>query len=40
MAESIDEHENIYYGDYREELLDNDEISPEEEGFMHGYEEM
>jgi hypothetical protein len=31
--------EDIYSEDYREELVDNDEVSAEEEAFMRGYEE-
>ncbi|MBT3304318.1 hypothetical protein HN592_03840 [Candidatus Woesearchaeota archaeon] len=31
--------EDIYDEDYREELLENDEISLEEEAFLKGYEE-
>jgi len=31
--------ENIYEEDSREHLLEDSEISPEEEGFMKGYEE-
>ncbi|MDD5253891.1 MAG: hypothetical protein PHG05_02185 [Candidatus Nanoarchaeia archaeon] len=30
---------NIYLRNHREEMLENDEISPEEEGFMNGYED-
>jgi hypothetical protein len=30
--------ESIYFGDYRDLLLDDDEISPHEAGFMEGYE--
>ena len=30
--------EDIYNKDFREELMDNDEITPAEEGFMQGYE--
>ncbi|MGV8162730.1 MAG: hypothetical protein ACP5N2_05370 [Candidatus Nanoarchaeia archaeon] len=33
------EFEEVYDDDAREDLVDNDEISPEEEGFMSGYEE-
>jgi len=29
---------NVYKKKAREELVENDEISPEEEGFMAGYE--
>lgn len=32
-----EELEDIYDDDYIEELLEDDEISPEEEGFMLGY---
>ncbi len=31
--------ESIYTKSYRESLLDADELSSEEEGFMQGYEE-
>ena len=31
--------EDIYDEDYREALIDNDEISLEEEAFLRGYEE-
>jgi hypothetical protein len=31
--------EEVYDDDSREDLVDNDEISAEEEGFMSGYEE-
>ena len=34
----VDE-ENIYSEDSREVLMDGDEISPEEEAFMRGYDE-
>ncbi len=34
-----DEKESGIYGEAREELGENDEISPEEEAFMKGYEE-
>ncbi len=30
--------ENVYKGKKRQDLVDNDEISPEEEGFMEGYD--
>lgn len=33
------EDESIYSEDVREQLLDDDEISPEEAGFMKGYDE-
>lgn len=29
--------DDIYYDDFREEMLENDEISVEEEAFMRGY---
>ena len=31
--------EEVYNGDGREDLVDNDEISAEEEAFMKGYDE-
>lgn len=31
---------NVYSKETREELIDSDEISPEEEGFMAGYDEL
>ena len=31
--------ENVYDDESREDLVENDEISPEEEGFMQGYED-
>ncbi len=35
-----DEQErDVYKKSYRESLFEDDEISPEEEGFMQGYEE-
>lgn len=34
--DSIDE---VYHGEGREDLVDNDEISAEEEAFMNGYDE-
>ncbi len=33
------EQEDIYSEEMRELLLDEDELSPEEEAFMRGYEE-
>jgi len=33
------EEENIYEKEGAEEKLESDEISPEEEGFIKGYEE-
>tara|TARA_Y100000310_G_C20214916_1_gene593079 strand:+ start:70 stop:261 length:192 start_codon:yes stop_codon:yes gene_type:complete len=38
MAED-EESEGSVYEESREELVEGDEISPEEEGFMMGYEE-
>ena len=35
----LEEEENFYSGGYREQLLEDAEISPEEEAFMRGYEE-
>ncbi len=37
--EDTDEEENVYKESARDDLVDNDEISPEEEGFMQGYDE-
>jgi len=34
-----DTFESVYDGDGREEMAKNDEISPEEEAFMKGYDE-
>lgn len=34
-----DSEENLYDEESREDLLDDDEISAEEEGFMKGYDE-
>lgn len=34
------EFEEVYDDESREELVDNDQISPEEEAFMAGYEEI
>lgn len=34
-----DWEENVYSEQSREDLIDSDEISPEEEGFMAGYDE-
>lgn len=31
--------ENVYQENTREDLLDNDELSPEEEAFMKGYDD-
>lgn len=33
------ENENVYNQGGREDMVDNDEISPEEEGFMKGYDD-
>jgi len=37
--EDYPEDEDVY-GDSREDLVDNDELSPEEEAFMNGYDEV
>ena len=37
--EDVVEDESVYSEDAREELLEDAEISPEEEAFMRGYEE-
>ena len=33
------EEDNVYDEDGREELVDSEELSPEEAGFMKGYDE-
>jgi len=33
------QEENVYSNEGREEYLDGDEISPQEEAFMQGYDE-
>ncbi|MGM5482127.1 MAG: hypothetical protein ACQESF_01570 [Nanobdellota archaeon] len=33
------EERDVYKDEYRDHLTEDDEISPEEEGFMKGYEE-
>lgn len=35
----IDEDDNVYEEDSRDDLIEGDEISTEEEAFMKGYEE-
>jgi hypothetical protein len=40
MEEERDEFEEVYDDESREELVDNDQISPEEEAFMAGYEDI
>ncbi len=35
-----DEEANVYNDNAREELIDDDEITPLEEGFMKGYNEV
>ena len=37
--EYLDAEENIYSEKTRDNLLDDDELSPDEEAFMRGYEE-
>jgi len=39
MEREEDGLEEVYDDETREDLVENDEISPEEEGFMAGYEE-
>ena len=39
MEEEYFEVESVYDEDGREDLVDNDELSAEEEGFMKGYDE-
>lgn len=38
--EERDDFEEVYDDDAREDLVDNDQISPEEEAFMAGYDEI
>jgi len=40
MFPDQDEFEEVYSGEGREELVDNDEISATEEGFMSGYDNL
>ncbi|MCC7574161.1 hypothetical protein KO361_01055 [Candidatus Woesearchaeota archaeon] len=40
MDEDRDDFEEVYDDESREELVDNDQISPEEEAFMAGYDEV
>ena len=40
MEEERDDFEEVYDDESREELVDNDQISPEEEAFMAGYDEV
>jgi hypothetical protein len=38
--DSVDDiHDDFYSLNFREKLLEDDEIDPREEGFMNGYEE-
>ena len=37
--EPTDELDEVYDGEGREDLVSNDEISPEEEAFMQGYDD-
>ena len=39
MAEEEPSKDEDVYGDSREDLVENDELSPEEEAFMQGYDE-
>ncbi len=38
--EEKNEFEEVYNDESREDLVDNDQISPEEEAFMSGYEDI
>ena len=40
IDEESDDDKDIYSKDARELLLDDDELSPMEEAFMNGYEEV
>ena len=37
--EFVETDEGIYSADLRQEMLDNDQLSPEEEAFMRGWDE-
>lgn len=37
--EDVEAEESIYDESKREDLVEDDEMTPEEEGFMRGYEE-
>ena len=39
MVNEEEQIESVYNEENREELTENDEISPEEEAFMQGYDE-
>lgn len=39
LLDWFESEESIYSEDYREELLEDEEISAEEEAFMRGYDE-
>ncbi|MCF7871421.1 hypothetical protein K9L97_00120 [Candidatus Woesearchaeota archaeon] len=39
MNEEEQDIQGVYDDEAREDLVENDEISPEEEGFMAGYED-
>ena len=39
FEEEFFDEENVYSEESREHLLEDGELSPEEEAFMHGYEE-
>ena len=39
LDHDADEEEDIYGEDSRERLVDEDELTPEEAGFMQGYSE-
>lgn len=39
QEEQEEQFESVYNEESREDLTDNDEISPEEEAFMAGYDE-
>ena len=38
--EDGEEYEGVYDGEGREEMVRNDEMTPEEEAFMSGYDEV
>ena len=39
FLEELEQEEDIYESEFREQMVDDDEISDVEEGFMQGYED-
>lgn len=38
-ADEFTEEENVYKDESRDDLVENDELTPDEEGFMQGYDD-